>query len=301
MNDLSLIKELIISNPIIPKKDEYVGSIYVLINNINGKWYIGQTVRNFYKRWQNHLHRSRAKNPSQLITRAIKKYGWDNFSKYVIYQTSISTDLNTIKKELDSAEIEFIQKYNTTDLSIGYNISHGGGGPSGITLTEEQRKKVSLAHKGKFNNLYQSEKIYQYNLDLELIKVWPSNAEIRRQFGSQIEFESDKFTFYNSIWIRERDYIDGCLEKYKSRADQLKLLKSPKAVSCKQILQFDFDGNLINKYPSAKYAAKIVNRDCSLIAKAARGKSNQAANFIWIYKKDYSIELLQNKLKLVNK
>ena len=106
---------------------------------------------------------------------------------------------------MDFYEKKYINQFNTTDHTIGYNVSTGGNGPCGYHLTKEQRKKISDIHKGKFNNSNRCEKIYQYDFEFNLIKIWPSNAEIKRQLGSQIEFGENKFTFYNSIWIRERD------------------------------------------------------------------------------------------------
>lgn len=113
----------------------------------------------------------------------------------------------------------------------------------------------------------------------------------------QIEFDKNNFTFYNSIWIREPDYTPEILEKYKSRAEQLKLIGSPKAAKCKWILQYDFNGNFIAKYPSAKYASTIIGGNNSDIAKAATGKQKQARGFVWIYEKDFTQELLDNKLE----
>jgi len=179
---------------------------------------------------------------------------------------------------------------------FGYNTTVGGEGILGYRFTEEQRKQVSNRQLGK-RNTSKSVKIYQFDLDFNLIKIWPSNAEIKRCFGMQIEFDNNKFTFYNSIWIREPDYTPEVLEKYKSRAEQLKLIGSPKAAKCKWILQYDFNGNFIARYPSAKYASSIVGGDNSDIAKAATGKQKQARGFVWVYEKDFTQELLNNKLE----
>lgn len=289
------LNSLIIQNPKRAGKGKHIGSIYVLVNTVNGKLYIGQTKQYYQKRWQD--HKDQSKKSRHLISRAIKKYGFENFQKYVIYQTDEVDDKNKLIDILDFYEKKYIDQFNTTDHTIGYNVSTGGNGPCGYHLTKEQRKKISDTHKGKFNNPNRCEKIYQYDFEFNLIKIWPSNAEIKRQLGSQIEFGNNKFTFYNSIWIRERDHIDGCLEKYKSRVEQLKLLKTSKAVSCKWILQFDFLGNLINKFPSARYAASQINVDRSMISGAANGKHKQAKGFVWIYENDFSEDLLKQKIE----
>ena len=290
------LENLIIQNPKRAQKGKYIGSIYVLINSINGKLYIGQTTEWYHKRWQ--AHKDKSKKSNILISKAIRKYGFENFEKYVIYQTNEVDDKKQLIDILDFYEKKYISEFKTTDKTIGYNITDGGNGSCGYHLTDEHKKIVSAAHKGKFNNPLRSKKIYQYDLDFNLVKVWPSNAEIKRNYGIQIEFGEHNFTFYNSIWIQEKDNTPEFLNKFKSRAEQLKILKSPRSVGCKWILQFDFLGKLISKYPSARYASQQIGADESIISGAANGKNKQAKGFIWIYEKDYSDELLQNKLEL---
>lgn len=110
------------------------GYIYLTTNLINGKIYIGQHKskefdRNYY-------------GSGIQINNAIEKYGKNNFSCELL-QECVS------KEELDSKEIYYINKYNSTDKSIGYNISLGG---SGIWLehhSKETKEKISKANKGK--------------------------------------------------------------------------------------------------------------------------------------------------------
>lgn len=287
------LNSLIIQNPKRASKGKHIGSIYVLINTINGKLYIGQTTQYYQKRWQS--HKDQSKKSHHLISQAIKKYGFENFQKYVIYQTDEVDDKKKLIDILDFYEKKYIDQFNTTDHTIGYNVSIGGNGSCGYHLTEEHKKIVSMSNKGRVP--WNHEKIYQYDFNLNLIKIWESNTEIRQNYGSQIEFEENKFTFYNSIWIRERDNTPEFLEKFKSRVNQLKLLKTPKAVSCKWILQFDFLGNQVNKFPSAKYAASQINADASMISGAANGKHKQAKGFIWIYENDFSEDLLKQKIE----
>lgn len=294
MNNIEQIKQLAVSNPIVVNKG-FVGSIYVLINTVNNKWYIGQTYRDYKKRLRNHYNQSCSKNPKQVISRAIKKYGWDKFVYYIIYQTVVSLDIQKVKLELDRHEMMYIQQFHTYKPEYGYNITLGGGGPCGYHFTEEQRQHLSDVKRGvpRPNRCI---KIYQYDLDLNLIKIWPSITAIKDHYGIQIEFGDNNFTFFNSVWIKESDVSPETLEKYKTRAEQRKYL-SPKASGSKWILQFDFLGNRIGRYPSARYAAQTIQTDESMISGAANGKHKQAKGFIWIYEMDFSDEVLCNKIK----
>ena len=114
-----------------------MGSIYMIINTVNQKCYIGQTIHDAVKgRIDEHLNGKR--DGSRLVKRAIAKYGKDAFA-YEILHDGIIPEL------LDSYEIEAIAKYNTVAPS-GYNLTFGGGGGS---LSEESRRKISKAKKGK--------------------------------------------------------------------------------------------------------------------------------------------------------
>ena len=54
-----------------------MGYIYMLKNKINGKIYIGQTIRNVEKRLEEHRKKSRC----IAIYNAIQKHGWENFEQ----------------------------------------------------------------------------------------------------------------------------------------------------------------------------------------------------------------------------
>lgn len=53
------------------------------------------------------------------------------------------------EEELNEMEIYYIAKFNSTDRTIGYNLTFGGDGVVGFKHTEETRKKLSDAHRGK--------------------------------------------------------------------------------------------------------------------------------------------------------
>jgi group I intron endonuclease len=97
--------------------------IYLLLNVINGKYYIGK--------WRGHsvadrirMHvREAARGSKTRIHNAIRKNGIDNFKLHVIYQAQDAS-------ELAECERYFISLFKSCDREIGYNITTGGEGAS---------------------------------------------------------------------------------------------------------------------------------------------------------------------------
>lgn len=91
--------------------------VYKITNNINNKSYIGIT-NNYKKRWNN--EKSNPKNPArqQVITRAISKYGKENFTFEILYS-------NLTIEEACQKEQELICEYDTL-IPNGYNVDKGG-------------------------------------------------------------------------------------------------------------------------------------------------------------------------------
>lgn len=177
--------------------NDYIqGIIYKWTNTINGKVYIGQTVRPEI-RYKRHLDDA-FKNDSQYhFHRALRKYGTDAFTYEVIETVPVA--------ELDEKEVYWIAYYDS--YRNGYNSTEGGEGNRGKVWTEEEKKAHSIRmteinrqlfkgkpspHKGKKlkphskESLEQrSKKVYQYSLDGELLKIWDSTAECGRNGHNQ--------------------------------------------------------------------------------------------------------------------
>lgn len=123
--------------------------VYVHTNKINGKKYVGQTVNgnNPNKRWQNGL----GYKTQKYFWRAIEKYGWDGFEHEIIAS-------NLTKEEADNFEKLLIFKLDTMNPDKGYNLTEGGQGSAGYHPSEETRKKMSEASKGRKNTDEQKRK-----------------------------------------------------------------------------------------------------------------------------------------------
>lgn len=106
-----------------------VGFIYIIRNTVNDKVYIGQTRTSVNQRWKEHLRH--AQYGDQVINRAMKKYGVDKF--YVETLEICDAEL------LDEREMYYIDLFDSTDKTRGYNVSIGGSTP------KFKRKALSIS------------------------------------------------------------------------------------------------------------------------------------------------------------
>jgi group I intron endonuclease len=118
---------------------------YIVYKHITpcGKIYIGQTNGTIAKRAGKGgvLYKQ-----CPYFYKAIQKYGWDNIEHIIVSD-------NLSKKEADYLEKYLISYYNTTDSSHGYNLTKGGDGVEGRTVSEETRAKIKNAQKGRHNSV----------------------------------------------------------------------------------------------------------------------------------------------------
>ena len=122
-------------------------TVYIHISP-NNKKYIGITCQKPKRRWANGKGYIR----NDYFTKAINKYGWDNFQHIIIAKGLSEEDAKWL-------EIELIKIWDSTNRNKGYNITFGGEGTTGWIPSEETRKKISESHKGKHHSEEHKRKI----------------------------------------------------------------------------------------------------------------------------------------------
>lgn len=116
--------------------------IYIIKNLLNGKVYVGSAV-SIKKRWTRHKHQlNKNKHHSEHLQRSWNKYGKDNFSFEVLQVVAN-------KKDLIFEEQKHIDRLKSYDRKFGYNISPTAGSSLGVKHTDEMKRKISMANKGK--------------------------------------------------------------------------------------------------------------------------------------------------------
>ena len=190
----------------------------------SGKVYIGITKRKPEYRW----NKGKGYRKDQLLFyRAIKKYGWDNFTHEILY-TGLS------EKDAKNIEISLIRQYKS--LGMSYNITDGGDGGRGLhnkrkKMSDETKLKMSKSRKGLLagnkNPMYgrhetapaygrfgkehpASKKVYQYDLLGNFIKEWDCLSEVQRHLNILVTHitaccNGRQKTAGGYIWKREFD------------------------------------------------------------------------------------------------
>ena len=114
--------------------------IYCIENLVNGKKYIGQGINVEKRMWEIHAN-------SIALINAFKKYGEENFSRYVIEYCP--------SEELSVRETYYIKELKSHVSENGYNISWGGVAPMiNRKHSEETIEKMSACKLGNKNPMF---------------------------------------------------------------------------------------------------------------------------------------------------
>jgi len=153
--------------------NDYIGFVYLWINNITGKKYIGS-------------HQGKVDDgyigSGTYFKRAINKYGIENFSRSVLY-----FEYNTIKG-LYQKEYELINEYNAVLSNEFYNLCNISPNVLGI-VEGDLRKVFSEEHKDKLrevakNRAYSQETKAKMSKNSYIKgKRWYNNGSISKTFS----------------------------------------------------------------------------------------------------------------------
>jgi group I intron endonuclease len=104
--------------------------IYMIIHNVGGEYYIGQS-KNIFSRWSEHFRHSKTNAENSILYKAIQKYGITAFQFKILELCDES--------ELDEKEKFYIALYESTK-NHNYNIQSGGTGGSSIGINNGNSK-----------------------------------------------------------------------------------------------------------------------------------------------------------------
>ena len=242
------------------------GIIYLIRNKVNGKMYIGQTIekKGFKGRYKqsgkgiervyNHHKYNKDNNRScnKHLLCSIDKYGFEAF------EVDEEFDVAYSKEELDKLESLYIDIYQTRNRDYGYNDK--GGGANGKhseetkqkignskkveNLSEETRKRLSLAKQGELNPNYGKTLSEKTRQKISKENTGKKRSKEQKQHQSQL-MKGRKLTEEHKQKISERHVkcIVYCEEfkeirySIKEWADELGLDRSSITKCCKNKLK----------------------------------------------------------------
>lgn len=144
--------------------------IYKITNILSGKIYVGQS-KDPARRWSDHKSLSKL-NPKQYIHRAMAKYGIENFTFEIIAEY-------TTQQEVDLAENDFINKFDSRNKEYGYNLKPGGKVRGIWNHSEETRKKL----KENWHKIHSPESVAKTAAANRGQKRGTPSEECRRKIG----------------------------------------------------------------------------------------------------------------------
>jgi len=114
--------------------------IYMARNKVNGKVYIGQTILSLVSRKCDHRQKSFKYGSKAAFHSAIRECGFDCFEWKILEHLSSRECMN-------ACEQKWIERYKSTDPRYGYNNTNGG--TESFEFTEDVKKKIGEAGKGR--------------------------------------------------------------------------------------------------------------------------------------------------------
>lgn len=290
-----------------------MGFVYKITNDINNKVYIGITTNTLQNRWKQHLiTRWQNKTEKRPLYAAMNKYGVEHFSislveevdnkllaqreqfwiqQYDSYFHGYNATLGG-----DGTHTRIIEQYDLQGnlLNIFYSIYDA----IAILKVSESVIRSCCQHKQKtvkntilkyqddnsysvqelINNklniqYHNTKKIYQYNLDGSLERIWNSITEIKTElkYTNIARNINGSKPSHNFVWRSEN----------KNFFDNLDLTSI--------IVQLDMDFNIVGYYQGFLGAAKSLGKTTgSAISEACRniGYHKSAYGYYWRYLRD---------------
>lgn len=156
---------------LVKRRDLIMMGIYKFQNKTNGKIYIGQSIA-LENRYKDHFYNHKNQNLKDYNTkfyRALRKYGFENFTYEILEQSDFFT-----REELNEKEIKWIAYYNSYEA--GYNSNKGGfkvteNGEEHPMAKLTNQQVLEIKHKLKTTTITQYQLAEEYHVTQSLIAM----------------------------------------------------------------------------------------------------------------------------------
>jgi group I intron endonuclease len=229
--------------------------IYLITNLISGKIYIGQT-KDPNRRWRDHQTASRKKEKNQIISKAMNKYGCQNFIFDII-----ATCKN--QEDADAVEEVIILQYNSRDLSIGYNLKAGG---SSSKHSESSIKKISQSSIGKPGTNTGKKFSDEWRIKISKSQIGKARKH-KRKFSEEIEKEICR------LYIEESKSAYFIAKKYDCHRSLINAILNRNNIAKRKT---NYNKNIYKKY---KFSPKQEQEMCDIYLSGNVSRADIAKKF----------------------
>ena len=230
------------------KTEEQNYKVYCLTNLITGMKYVGITRRTIAQRYDN----GRGYKSQPAIDGAIKEYGWENFSKVILF------DGLTFTQACEQEKASIVELGCRTPN--GYNLE--GGGARGKDVAPSVRESMrELQRKWKTDIKHQ-----------EYLRKKNSGSG-NPNFGKVMSEEAKEKLRQAHIGTKHSE------ESHRKMRENHADFRGGNHPQARPIMQFTLDGEYIQTFPSVSDAKKYLGKGD--IFACARGITKQAGGYIW--------------------
>lgn len=249
--------------------NRFIGYIYSITNEINGKSYIGKT-NDLVRRWKEHCY---GHGKTAILNKAFKKYGLEHFIFEVVAQIPFDS-IEELNDVLNQLEMYYIALYDT--FNNGYNATAGGDGTSFYHHSEETKRKISQGQIGKILSEEHKSKCRIANL------------------GNH-HTEEAKEAIRQALLHRDSSIYDRIADKLRGRTRNHDMIMRGAVKRRKPILQYDLQGNFIKEWEGASC---IEGFERANIGACCKGRLRSSQGYIWRFKEN---EDFPKKIEVPNK
>lgn len=260
--------------------DKNIG-VYQIQNTVNGKIYVGSTIKGFGIRWNLHLTNLRSgKHHSQHLQSAFNKYGEESFCFSI---------LEVVKnpKECIPTEQRFINL-----LHPEYNMCLIAGSYLGMKHTPEAKVKMHAAQLGNKKNLgkklseetkakIQDSKKWYHPTEETKLKI--SKSLQGRETGRKGIPLTEETKAKMSLSMKGRaapNKNKPMSEEQRKKLSGIQIANTNKAIT---IMGRHKTSSEVVYFTSAKAAERAGYGDHSMICKCCNGKRKTCHGYIWSY------------------
>ena len=266
-----------INNPLWESK----GVIYCYTNLINGKKYIGQTIKTLRHRHQQHMNETKYKNLrayNHYFHRAIRKYGIENFSLNILIMNCENYD------KLNNYEQFYIERFKSLSIQNGYNMCNGGNNCNKLACKTgeeiaEWKSKISDSVKGENHPLYGTKMS-------EETKRKISESEKGKKMSEESKKKMSKTRTGKKHSEKTKNKI-GKAHKGKIVSDESRK-KMSESKEGTPVVRIDKNLSIVF-YKKMSYT----EFDTSSISRCCKGKQKTCCGYKWMYAEDYYKYILE--------